>query len=54
MVTPDSQDEITDWSAVLRQLKTDRECILWTQREALLPLDWRPAGEPNAELLGAN
>ena len=51
MVTPDSQDAIADWSAVRRQLETDRESILWTQREALLPLDWRPAGEPTVDLL---
>lgn len=40
-----------DWPALLEQLETDRESIPWLDREALLPLDWRPAGPPAPELL---
>ncbi len=41
----------TDWAAVRSQLEKDHEAIPWQQRESLLPIDWRPVGEPSTDLL---
>jgi signal transduction histidine kinase len=51
MANADSSPDDQDWPAVLRQLEGDRESIPWPQREAILPLDWRPAAVPTPELL---
>lgn len=51
MANADSSSNDPDWPAVLRQLEGDRESIPWPEREAILPLDWRPASVPTTELL---
>lgn len=51
MADHDSPHAETDWAAVRRQLEKVHEAIHWQQRESLLPIDWRPVGEPSADLL---
>lgn len=51
MGNADASPEDVDWPAVQRQLKRDRESLPWPEREALLPLDWRPVDAADPSLL---
>lgn len=51
MEKPDSSPEDHDWAELRRQLEAERESLPWPQREALLPLDWRPAGPCPPDLI---
>lgn len=51
MANADAAPDDVDWLVVQRQLEADRESLPWPDREALLPLDWRPADAAEPSLL---
>lgn len=51
MANADSSPDDQDWPKICNRLETDREAMPWSEREALLPLDWRPDKVPSPDLL---
>lgn len=51
MENVDLSPDDRDWPAILERLECNRESIPWLEREAILPLDWRPVEAPTPDLL---
>ncbi len=51
MENVDLSPDDRDWAAIRGYLECNRESIPWPEREAILPLDWRPVGAPTPDLL---
>lgn len=51
MADRDPQSSEPDWSVVREKLESDSDSLTWTERESLLPLNWRPDGELSPDLI---
>lgn len=51
MANADSSPDDQDWPTICLRLESDREAIPWSEREGLLPLDWRPDKPASVDLL---